>query len=151
MTPAALRSIGLPELFVAGIVLGAFIIPAVLYLISLQRALDRCAPESRTVSPGKVWLLLIPGFNLIWQFLLVDHLARSLHNEFVKRSLAVSDPAPGKTLGTTVAILSVLSLIPFAYIGYVTGAVGFVCWILYWIKIAGYSRTLEASALAARA
>jgi hypothetical protein len=144
------QSFGLPELLaIYGVACLVAIIPAVLYLRSLQRTLERCSPESRTVSPGKVWLLLVPLFNLVWQFLLVNHIAMSLHNEFVRRNVPCSDPAPGKTLGLALAILSVVSLIPF--VGLVTSVAGFICWILYWVKIADYSRALDGPALAARA
>ena len=55
----------------------------------------------------------------------------------------------GKNIGTTsatlVVIQLVLSCIPFISLcGSVLGLVGFVMWIVFWVKIAGYSRQLAA-------
>jgi hypothetical protein len=136
-----LRSIGLPELLV--VLVGLIFVPAIFYLRTLQRAFERCSPESRTMSPGKVWLLLVPLFNLIWQFLVVTNLAKSLHNEFARRSLPSSEstPAPGRLVGLAMCILTLVSLVPL--IAPVASIAGFVCWIVYWVKIANYSRILE--------
>ena len=38
-------------------------------------------------------------------------------------------------------ILAATGLIPL--IGILTGLAGLVCWIVYWVKISGYSRLLE--------
>jgi hypothetical protein len=95
------------------------------------------------MSPGKVWLLLVPLFNLVWQFLVVTNLAKSLRNEFTRRSLPSpeSTPAPGRVVGLAMCILSLVSLVPL--IAPVASIAGFVCWIVYWMKIANYSRMLE--------
>jgi hypothetical protein len=77
----------------AGILaLGIFVVPAILYLIALQRAPERCSLRARTVCPSQVWLMLIPAFSLVWHFLLVNHIARSLRNELVARGMPDTDP-----------------------------------------------------------
>jgi hypothetical protein len=118
------------------------LIPAILFLLSLQKALQRCAPESRTASPGQVWLLLIPLFNIVWIFLLVGKISSSLRNEFLRRQIPLPEAEPGKTLGIAMAVLNLTSVIPL--VGLVTGLAGFVCWILYWVKISGYSKQIAA-------
>lgn len=120
----------LPVLFVISL------LPTILYLITLQRALSRCALESRTMSPGLVWLSIIPLFSLIWNFFVVNALSGSLHREFTRRGIP-EEPQPGRSLGLAFSILCALSLIPFINLLTVVGAI--VCWILYWIRIAGYS------------
>ena len=37
---------------------------AVLYILTLRKALSRCAPQNRTTSPDSTWFLLIPLFQL---------------------------------------------------------------------------------------
>ena len=71
------------------------LIPGIFFLLTLQRALERCSPESRTTSPVSVWYLLIPLFNIVWSFVLVIRISESLHNEFTKRNIS-EDPEPGK-------------------------------------------------------
>ena len=134
------RYIGLPELLVVLVVCLLFV-PAIFFLVTLQRALERCAPESRAMSPGSVWLWLIPFFNLVWQFLVVINMAKSLRNEFVRRNLPVSEPEPGKALGLAMCILGIAGVVPV--IGIVASLAGMVCWILYWVKITEYSRMLS--------
>ena len=123
------------ELMVIFLLMGLVII-WVLYLGTLQRVLSRCSTECRTLSPGLVWLELIPLFNFFWSFILVISISRSLGNEFTKRGI-VESPNPGQGVGLAMAICAVLSIIPF--LGVVIGIAGFICWIVYWVKIAGYS------------
>ncbi len=111
------------------------VVVMVFYLLTLQKALSRCAPENRAMNPGLVWLTLIPLFNLVWQFFVVINIAKSLAAEFQKRGLAVEEPKPGYTLGI---VMCVGNLICFP--------VGLVCWILYWVKISGYASKLGAPA-----
>jgi hypothetical protein len=134
------RSIGLPELFVVMAVAGLSLIPAIFYLLTLQSALERCSLESRAMSPGMVWLLLIPLFNAVWQFIVVINISKSLQNEFAKRNLAAHSVDFAKLLGLALSILTILGVIPIVGLIFALGAG--VCWILYWVKIAGYSRML---------
>ncbi|WP_372797777.1 hypothetical protein [Pontiella sp.] len=113
------------------------LIPTIFYLISLQKALTRCRPENRTLEPGMVWLLLIPLFNIVWQFLVVNHIANSLKNEFNARGEPTEEPLPGRGVGLAMCILNVVSIVP--YLGSLAGLACLVCWIIYWVKIAGYS------------
>ncbi len=136
-----LRSIGLPELMVLFFGFCALLlIPAVFYLLTLQKALERCSAELRTMPPGQVWLLLIPFFNVIWQFMVVNSIATSLRNEFSKRNIPLSEAEPGKSVGLALCISTVASIIPL--LNLIAGPVSLVCWIIYWVKISGYSSML---------
>ena len=115
------------------------ILPAIFYLLTLQKALSRCAAENRTMTPGTVWLQLIPLFNLFWHFIIVLNVARSLKKELESRGVQ-TNVMPGQNLGLAMCILSVLSIIP--YIGILFGLACFVCWIVYWVKISGYSNQI---------
>ena len=121
------------------IVFAIMLIPAIFYLLTLQKALDRCSPENRAMAPGLVWLMLIPLFNIIWGFFVVINIAKSLGAEFQKRGMT-EEPEPGKTLGLIMCILACCGWIPF--LGIVASLGGLVCWIMYWIKIHGFSSKL---------
>jgi hypothetical protein len=118
----------------------AFLIPYVFYLLTLQRALSRCAPSARTMSPAQVWLALVPVVNVIWPFFYVPAIAKSLRNEFARRGMRTESDA-GRTLGFAMAILQVLSIVPF--IGFITSLPALVVWILYWVKVAGLSKLIS--------
>ena len=121
--------------------LGIGIVIAVLYILTLSRALNKCHPASRTIQPGMLWLLLIPFFNLIWNFFVVLGMAKSLGNEFRLRNVPNVDPEPGKTIGMAMAICGACSIIPLVNI--LTGLVYLVLWIVYWVKIYGFSQMLD--------
>jgi len=133
----------------AGILVGMLIgfaiilVPLILFLLTLQKTLTRCAPENRAMAPGMVWLMLIPLFNLVWQFFVVINVSKSLAAEFAKRGIA-EEPEPGKKLGMITCILGCCGIIPL--LGVLCSLGALVCWILYWMKIAGFSAKIAAPA-----
>ena len=114
---------------------------AIFYILTLSRALKKCHPASRTMEPGMLWLLLIPLFNLIWNFFVVQAMAKSLGAEFRLRNIPNADPEPGKSIGLAMAICGACSIIPL--VNLLTGIVYLALWIIYWIKIAGFSQILD--------
>ena len=87
-----------------------------------------------------VWLLLIPLFNIIWNFFVVMGIARSLANEFARRSMPSPEAEPGKSIGIPMCICMCCGLIPL--LGLLASLAGLVLWVMYWVKIAGYSQSL---------
>jgi hypothetical protein len=126
----------LPFFFLTFFVIIGF---GIAYVLTLQRAISRCAPQNRTTSPESAWLLLIPLFNVIWQFILYSRISETLEREFRARNLPI-EPEPAKNLGLAVAVLHLFWFIPFVH--FFTGIAGFICLILYWSKISGYSNQL---------
>lgn len=124
-------------LILVGAVVGIAI--EVFFILTLQKALKRCSLENQAMSPGLVWLLLVPFFSLIWIFFVVLKISESLHIEFQQRGIS-AEPYPGKSIGLAFSILAACSIIPV--VGMFTGIASLVCWIIYWIKIAGYSNQL---------
>jgi hypothetical protein len=118
-----------------------FLIPAIFYMLTLQNALAKCPPGSRTMEPGMVWLLLIPFFHLVWQFFVVMALGNSLGNEFRRRGIPCPDPLPGQSIGMAMCICGCFGIIPI--INFLALPAAFVLWIVYWVKIAEFSRALD--------
>jgi hypothetical protein len=114
------------------------LIPGIFYTLTLHKALSRCAPENRAMEPGLVWLIYIPVFNLIWNFIVVNRISTSLRSEFQRRGVTGVDT--GRELGLAMSILACLGIIPI--VGVLAALAGIVCWILYWAKIAGLSGRL---------
>ena len=110
----------------------------VTYLVSLMKTFQAVSPSARRMEPGLFFLLLIPLFNLIWNFFVVIKMRDSLQAEFASRNLPGSGFGFG--VGLAMSVLVALSLIPV--LGLFTGLAGFICWIIYWIQIVGYRRTL---------
>lgn len=64
----------------------AFLIPAIFFLLTQQNTLKAIKAEHRLMDPGLVWLQLIPIFNYFWIFFVVKRIAGSLAREFAGRS-----------------------------------------------------------------
>jgi magnesium-transporting ATPase (P-type) len=133
-------AVGVGILFVALIVLVILLIPMVFYILTLQKSLNKCAPENRAMQPGMTWLLLVPLVNLVWHFFVVINMAKSLSAEFQKRGIA-EEAEPGKKLGMIMCVLFCCGIIPF--LGMLCSLGGLVCWIMYWLKIVEFSKKLD--------
>ncbi len=136
---------GLEISIILGVV-AILLVMMVFYLLTLQKAFSRCAPQNRAMSPGLVWLTLIPIFGLGWEFVVVMSLARSLRAESVSRNMA-SQPNPGVDVGLAMCTLQLVSVAlrsapdsrALGILLIVLGVASIICWIIYWVQIAGYS------------
>lgn len=117
--------------------LAAFLVPAVLYLLTLQNTLKTISPESRMMEPGNVWFLLIPFFNIYWQFIVVDKLSRSIGAECVRLNIPHENYKPTSGIGLTMCVFNCLFWIP------VLGFMGsLVTWIIHWVKVTEYKKRI---------
>ncbi len=84
------------------------------------------------MEPGQVWLNLIPIFGSVWMFFTVIRVAETLDNEYYERRWHRRREDYGKMLGIiSCALLLAGVTVPCL-----------ICGIMYWVKIAGYSREL---------
>ncbi len=136
-------------------VLIAILVVAVFYLLTLQKALSRVARHNRLMEPGLVWLSLIPLVGLVWSFFIATRVPDSLRNEFRERGMDDFTDY-GKRIGLANAVLgvvlsaaAVLSIIaPSLWWGFVLiplGLVSLMLFIIFWVRIAGYSREIRTS------
>lgn len=121
--------------------LGILLIPGILYLITLQNTLKVISAENRQMPPENVWLMLIPFFNLIWHFIIVNKIADSIRAEANKQNLQLAEDRPGYSIGIAMCILSCVNLIPI--INMLSGIGSLICWIIYWSKISSYKNQLK--------
>jgi len=120
-----------------------FLFPTIFYFISLQKALEAVSIENRLMPPGQVWLSLIPIFNFVWMFIVVNRIAESFRLECYRLNIATTEANPTQGIGNTKNILRLCSLIPV--LGGIA-ALGFiVCWILHWIKVNEYKNLIIAN------
>ena len=126
---------------VAGVLCLFVLVVAIFYLITLSTTLAKCSESTRTMDPGLVWLLLIPIFNLIWHFFVVLALAKSLAAEFRARRIYPDELNPGQSGGIAMCVCGACGVIPL--INIITLVPHLVLWVMYWYRIAGYSRLLD--------
>ncbi len=120
----------------------ALLLVMIFFLLSLSKSLAECRPHNRTMEPGMVWLNLIPIFFIVWMFITAIRVSESLKNEFADRGRHYRGEDYGQTLGVTTCGLYMAGLIP--YCGILFMLAWLVCWIIYWVKIAGYRKELIA-------
>lgn len=135
--------LGGAELMIIFIVLLIALVPVILYLINLQKTMEQVSPELRKMSPGQVWLMLIPVFGVIWNFIMVGNIADSLAAEYRKRNLPTSDPRPTYQTGLVMAICQACGWVPV--LGGIASLVGLIFWIIYWVKTAEHKNFLKSN------
>jgi hypothetical protein len=103
---------------------------------------QRLPKPFQLMEPGLVWLMLIPIFNIVWQFFVVLRLSTSYQNYFRAQNRGdVGDC--GYTIGLVALILSCVSIIP--YLGCLTSLASLVLWIIYLVKAVGLRDQIPAS------
>lgn len=137
---------------IIGYLLGAalvMVLPYIFYIMQVQRLLRLISPDLRKTEPDAAWLLLIPVFRLVWSFVLVTRIGDSLRAEQQRRGILEFDERPGFAIGIAMASASALyRLVSLADVPAVTGVLFLAmlsCWIVYWVKLAGFEKQLKQS------
>ena len=120
--------------------LGLFLIPGIFFLLTLQNTLKAISPENRRMPPGNVWLLFIPLFNIVWQFIVVDKIAQSIATECTRLNIPVTERKPTYGIGLAWNICNFFTIIPI--LGPFASLVTF---IIYWVKVADYKKLIQAN------
>ncbi|MGB7160576.1 MAG: hypothetical protein WBD40_21100 [Tepidisphaeraceae bacterium] len=100
----------------------------------LYSALKAIPPEHRRMEPGQVWLLLIPVFNLVWNFFVFMRIPESYQSYFHSRGRTDVGDA-GKNVGLWYSICACCAVIPC--IGFIPGIASLILLILFLVKIMG--------------
>ena len=121
-------------------IIPVILLPAIFFLLTLQRTLDAISPENRKMPPSNVWLMLIPLFNIVWQFIMVDKIAQSVTAECARLNISTRDLKPTYNIGLAWNICNLLTFIPF-----IGGLAALVTFILYWVKVSEYKNLIIAN------
>lgn len=131
-------------LFLFGfIVLAVALLVAIFYLLTLQNTLKAISPQNRKMEPGMVWLLLIPLFNMVWQFIVVNRLSASIESEYTSRGLPCKS-RPTYNIGLAFAVLNCVNVVSY-WSTPLRNLVGLaiICWIIYWVQVNDYKKELQ--------
>jgi hypothetical protein len=143
----------------------AFLIPAVLFLLTQHNTLKAVRQPNRAMAPGLVWFQLVPVVGQIWQFFVVANISASIRKEY---SFSQDDSIlgfrsadlveelgkrPTFAIGITYCILITTAIIinlsvsqesRFLALGALFSLSGMTCWIIYWVQLVAYKRKLKA-------
>lgn len=118
------------------------LIPAILFVVAIQKTLKAISPRNRKFEPPLVWLILIPLVGNIWAFVLAQLLSQSIEQELKERDIPVRKN-PLLLIGLIFASIQILAFIPF--INHYTRYPWFVCFFIYWYSVVFYKRKLTDS------
>ena len=132
-------------MLIVGVVLG------VLFLLNLQRLLEAVRFQNRAMSPGHVWLNLIPVFSLGWMIYTVIKIRDSVRNENASRWGASVNEGSTYSVGLAYAILSIAGSgfyfgrdenVGLSVLSSLIWLAALVTWIIYWVKTNGLKNEL---------
>ncbi|MCT1530603.1 hypothetical protein M3B46_06335 [Sphingobacterium daejeonense] len=110
----------------------------VLFANTVRSTLKLISKENQAILPNQAWFLVVPFFNIYWNFEVARRLSYSLNNEFFDRKIAVEED-PTFTAGMTYAWSFLIYNFPFPLFWRILGmVVSFVYFITYWFKINQY-------------
>lgn len=138
-----INNIDRETLIAAGALAALFLFIKVLYANTFRTTLKLIAPENRFMKPGEAFLVLIPIFNIYWNFELARRMSDSLTNEFYDRKIA-EEEFPGRSTGITVAILYIITMLPLP-VNILMGVnlVYFFYFFAYWVKMNKFRELLK--------
>ncbi|WP_028295396.1 hypothetical protein [Olivibacter sitiensis] len=113
----------------------------VAYVVSVRSTIKLIAPENRFIQPNHAFLLLLPIFNVYWQFVVANRLSDSLTNEFYDRKIA-EEENPGRSTGRVFAVLSLLVSLPIPSVSMVFALAYMTYFVLYWTKVIHFKHVL---------
>jgi len=119
---------GLQELLLLAM-MGLFIIPVIFFLITLQNTLRAIEPQNRTMEPGNVWLMLIPLFNFVWSFMLVNAIANSCKTQMEQYGI-YNEQKSTYNVGIAWAVCLILNILLGLF-----SILSLIFFIVYWIKV----------------
>jgi hypothetical protein len=132
MDPAALMAVYGVAIFI-GLVVALGVSAVVCYFV--HKLYDAVPAGKRELEPtSKVWLLMIPCFNLYYNFQVFPGLARSLRAVMTEKGVAVDDQL--EKFGLWYSIASCCCIIPC--LNYVAGPTALVLLVLFLVK--GYEQ-----------
>ena len=113
-------------LVVVSVVIGAI----VSYL--LYSCFERIPPQHRQMESWQAFLLMIPCFNIVWNFFVLPKLARSYQSYFAEQGRTdVGDC--GEQIGLWCAICYVVALVPM--LQYIASPAALILGIIYLVKV----------------
>ncbi|HKB01354.1 MAG TPA: hypothetical protein VKD90_04000 [Gemmataceae bacterium] len=133
----------------------------ILFCLTLYRTQQQVAERNQVITPGLVWLDMIPLFNVFWPLYMVPKLSDSLRNEFRDRGWGTAGENFGRGVGLIYAWAGVINFaIGAVEVGVSAagmngiaqvlnltscplGLTSLICWIIYWVQMAQYGRRLR--------
>jgi len=110
----------------------------IFYINTLHKTFNAMSIENRKMNPAAVWWLLVPLFQYIWHFIVVNNMRESIKEEAQSNNILVNQQLSTYALGLATCVLSCISII----FGIFAEVPALICGIIYWSKIASYKNQI---------
>jgi hypothetical protein len=139
MTPQETAALVAAMMTVVGIFLLIGLAIAIVVCAILYSAQKRVPVEHRKIEPLMIWLLLIPLFNIVWNFFVYLRIPESYQSYFHSQGRTdVGDC--GRGIGLWLSICYLATIIPC--VNYIAGPAALVLLIIFLVKITGLKNQL---------
>jgi len=126
------RGFGQQDLITSIIFLVIIYIPLIFFVMTVRKNLSLIELKNRNMEPNLVWLALIPLFNIVWNFFIVNAVRDSNKKEFQTRNIQYNGDF-GYGIGLAYCILFSINFVPC--FNCLSPIPSLVCWIIYWIRV----------------
>ncbi len=106
----------------------------IVIIVLLSGCLSKIPPEHREMEPGMVWLLLIPCFDIVWNFFVFIKIPKSFQRYFAAQGRTEFGDC-GEQIGLWYSICFVGCMVP--YVNAVAGIALLVLLIIFLVKVLG--------------
>ena len=127
------------EVIILLLIFGVMIAIACAVCAMFMTLYSACPPAYRRMSPGQVWLMLIPCFGYVWTFFVVLRLSDSYKDYFASQN-QYDVGTCNRGIGLAYAICSACGIIP--YLGSCIALAGLVLMIIYLVQMFGLRRRI---------
>lgn len=124
------------------IALGVSLVIYLLFLLKNVQVLRSIPPQFRKINPLLILLMFIPIINLIFQFIWVHWLFKSLFNYYYDKNWPTKHLNVSYNLGMGFSIFSILNLIP-SLMG-ISSFIATILLIAYWIQLYKINQQIKA-------
>lgn len=143
---------GMQIIVILVLIIGLLI--TIFYNLTLQKAMDAVSDRNRTITPGLIWLNLIPipFLNSVWTMIFGIMTCSAINNDAGKKIAPITLSVVYPSLSILTSILAVVMNATSGYRGpdeaflVIVGLFSlatFVLWIIFWVQIHSAKKKLE--------
>lgn len=131
--------------------LAALVFMTVVWCLGMDRALRACDFSSRRIQPGQSFLIFIPLFGLVWQFIMVNKVSDSLAGEYHLRGWKSDEGRPAIETGLIACVVVLIVFLVRVFIPDFNPGLAFlttlgicICMYMHRERLIAFSERLEA-------
>lgn len=130
------------DVLLALIIVFSLAIP-IAYALSMAKCVRAVEPSNRIMAPGLMWLYVIPGWNILWQFVVIYAVDRSLSKASNARGIPTL--RSHAVLGYLGGILGLAAFLPNPLMAGFAALISFALYVTWWVNAVKRRGTLNST------